>query len=242
MVNVTLMEDNEEITVVTADRSLAKEEQAESVPNSAYRNYIALPLLFLTVALLGGMRFGVKGGEFLFVRPALVCLLFAVILMVLFFRARLIVLDELFTDRTPGIEIAANGAVILTLYFASVQMFNSVLPEAGLPFWVVGFCFLWTLWNNIFAQFDVKRLLQSLGGLFVFAFVVKYMVLLNLSVEQSSSWWEFFSSGNLTKEAFSYLLSIPAYSGATGYLQFFAIALYLAGLFFMPARLSNSTR
>lgn len=233
------MAENEEITVVS-ERAIEKPAAAGSIPNSAYRNYIALPALFLTVALLGGMRFGLASGEFLFVRPALACLFFAAILMVLFFRAKLIAIDELFSSRTPGIEIAANAAVLITLFFASVQIFNSVLPESGLPFWVVGFCFLWTLWNNLFAQFDTKRLLQSLGGLFVLAFVVKYMILLNLSVEQSGSWWQFLTSGNITQEVFSYLLSVPAYSGGTGYLQFFAIALYLAGLFFMPARLSVS--
>ncbi len=234
---------DEEITVAAEREIGPPRDEApapQQGPNSAYRNYIVLPVLFLTVALMGGIRFGLETGEFLFVRPALICLFFAAILMVLFFRARLIEFEEMFSGRKPGIEIAANAAVLITLFFASVQVFNSVLPESGLPFWVVGFCFLWTLWNNLFAQFDTKRLLQSLGGLFVLAFVVKYMILLNLSATQSTSWWQFLTSGNITAETFSYLLSIPAYSGGTGYLQFFAIALYLAGLFFMPARLSGS--
>jgi len=162
--------------------------------------------------------------------------------MVLFFRAKLIAVDKLFAEDTGGLEFTANAAVLITLFAATVQIFNSLLPEAGLPFWVVGFCFLWTLFNNLFAGFDTTRLLQSLGGLFLLAFVVKYMVLLNLSVEESSGWWQFLSAGNLTREALSYLLSIPGYSGGTGYLQFFANILYLVGLFLMPPVLHSEDK
>jgi hypothetical protein len=232
-------EQDEELTVVTGQAIEIAPDDAvvDETRDQGYRNYLLLPALFLTVALFGGMRFGAGNGEFLFVRPALICLFFAAILMVLFFRARLVAIDQLFSEQTTGLEFAANASVLITLYAASVQVFNSLLPEAGLPFWVVGFCFLWTLWNNLFAGFDAARLLQSLGGLFVLAFIIKYMVLLNLSVEQSTGWWQFLSSGNITRETFSYLLSIPAYSGGTGYLQFFAIAVYLVGLFFLPPRL-----
>ncbi|NNE66594.1 MAG: hypothetical protein HKN33_08500 [Pyrinomonadaceae bacterium] len=230
--------ENEEITVVT-EKSI---EQVEPIPASEntvyYRNYLLLPSLFLTVTLLGGLRIGLSGGEFVFVRPALIALVFAVVLVVLFVRSRLIEPVGWFSERFSALENVAAGAVMLSLYAASVQVFNSLLPEAGLPFWIVAFCFCWTLWNNLFAPFDAKRLLQSLGGLFAFAFVVKYMVLLNLSVEGSKSWWGFISSGNITSEAISYLLAIPPYAGATGYIQFFALAIYLIGLFLLKPRLN----
>ena len=65
----------------------------------------------------------------------------------------------------------ANGAVLVTLFFASAQIFNSLLPEQGLPFWIFAFCFFWTLWNNLFADFDTRKLLKSLGAMFGLAFL-----------------------------------------------------------------------
>ncbi|HEX8639164.1 MAG TPA: hypothetical protein VF692_13935, partial [Pyrinomonadaceae bacterium] len=132
--------------------------------------YLFLPFIFLTVALLGGLRLSAATGDFLFVKPALVCLIFAAILMVLFFRARLINLGGWFSENFSALKNAANAAVLISLFAASAQIFNAVLPERGLPFWVIGFCFFWTLWNNLFADFDVTKLLKSLGALFGLAF------------------------------------------------------------------------
>ena len=206
---------------------------------TSYLQYIFLPLVFLTVALLGGLRFGALDGAFIFLKPPLVCLIFATLLIVLFFRAHLIKLDGWFSERFSTQTNIANGAVLLTLFAASAQVFNALLPESGLPFWIIAFCFFWTLWNNLFAEFDTKRLLQSLGGLFGLAFVVKYLVLANLTAPESQSWWQTISSGNLTKEAFTYLLDLPKFSPATGYIQFFALAFYLIGLFLVKPQISN---
>ena len=228
--------DDEEITIAS-ERQIAQVEMSPNQRTAAYKHYIFLPLLFMTVTLLGGLRIGLANGEFLFVRPALVCLVFAAILMVLFVRARLIDFDGWFSESFTALENIASAAVLLSLYAAAVQVFNSLLPEAGIPFWIVAFCFLWTLWNNLFARFNAKHLLQSLGGLFLFAFVAKYMILLNLSTQSSQSWWDFLSSGNITKEVISSLLAVPPYAGSTGYIQFFALALFLIGLFFVRPRI-----
>ena len=196
-------------------------------------------MIFLTVALLGGWRFGVADGAFIFLKPPLVCLIFATLLVVLFLRAQLIKLDGWFSESFSTLKNIANGAVLLTLFAASAQVFNSLLPESGLPFWIIAFCFFWTLWNNLFAEFDTKRLLQSLGGLFGLAFVVKYLVLANLTAPATESWWQTISAGNLTKEAFTYLLDLPKFSPTTGYIQFFALCFYLIGLFLVKPQIVN---
>ena len=206
---------------------------------TSYLQYIFLPLIFLTVALLGGWRFGATDSAFIFLKPPLVCLIFATLLIVLFFRAHLITLDGWFSESFSTLKNIANGAVLLTLFAASTQVFNSLLPESGLPFWIIAFCFFWTLWNNLFAAFDTKRLLQSLGGLFGLAFVVKYLVLANLTAPANQSWWQAISSGNLTKETFTYLLDLPKFSPATGYIQFFALVFYLIGLFLVKPAIVN---
>jgi len=196
--------------------------------------FIILPLLFLAVTLLGGLRLAAADNAFIFLKPALVCLIFAAVLLVLFFRSGLIRLDGWISEDRSILQNAASISVLLTLFAASAQLFNSLLPEQGLPFWVVGFCFFWTLWNNLFAEFDTKKLLRSLGALFGLAFVVKYLVLANLTAQSSGSWLQRIFE-NPGKEAFTYLLDLPRYSVGTGYIQFFAVVLYLLGLFLMPS-------
>ena len=196
--------------------------------------YILLPIIFITVALLGGLRLNSADGSLIFLKPALLCLIFATIMIALFFRSGLVRLDGWFADDFPMLMNAANAAVLLSLFAATTQLFNSLLPEQGLPFWIVAFCFFWTLWNNLFADFDTKKLLQSLGGLFGLAFVAKYLVLANLTAPASEGWLRGLIE-NPTKEAFTWLLDLPRFSAGTGYLQFFAAALYLVGLFLMPS-------
>ncbi len=227
----------EKVQTKAAIRQLKGKDKIEQ-NSKAYLQYLFLPFIFLTVALLGGLRIGIDGGEFLFFRPALICLVFAVLLMLLFFRAKLIVFDSWFSYEFSALRNMANGAVFVSLFAASTQIFNSLIPEQGLPFWVVGFCFFWTLWNNLFAQFETQRLLKSLGGLFGFAFFAKYLVLSNLVSAEQGSWlsriWQ-----DPAKEAVTYFLDLPRFSSATGYIQFFALVFFLIGLFFIKPKMED---
>ena len=204
-----------------------------------FLRYIALPFSFLTVALLGGLRLSGLDSSFIFLRPPLLCLIFAAIMLALFFRASLLRLDGWFSEGFSMLKNVANGAVLAALFAATTQLFNALLPEQGLPFWVVSFCFFWTLWNNLFAEFDTKKLLRSLGGLFGLAFVVKYLVLANLTAPTNESWLRGIFE-NPGKEAFTWALDLPRFSAGTGYIQFFAIAFYLFGLFLLPASTRDS--
>ena len=211
------------------------ETQTDSAPNSRFTvNYIFLPLLFLTVTLLGGLRLNAADNAFIFLKPALICLIFASVLLILFFRANLLKLDGWFSESFSTLKNVANATVLIALFAASTQIFNALLPERGLPFWIIAFCFFWTLWNNLFAEFDVRRLLQSLGGLFGLAFVVKYLVLANLAAPAGSSWWRAFVE-NPAQETFTWLLDLPRFAAGTGYIQFFAVLFYLLGLFLLPS-------
>jgi hypothetical protein len=199
-----------------------------------YLRYIFVPFIFLTVALLGGLRLSGVDGSFIFLKPALLCLVFASFLLVLFFRSGLIQVDGWFSEAFPLRKNIANGAVVLSLFAATTQLFNSLIPEQGLPFWIISFCFLWTLWNNLFADFDTKKLLRSLGGLFGLAFVAKYLVLANLTAPAGQGWLRSMIE-NPAQQAMTWLLDLPQFSAGTGYLQFFAVALYLLGLFLFPS-------
>lgn len=237
IVDGELLEDSETAQnnlVETENRKPKTKDQKPKTENqTALLQYIVLPLIFLTVALLGGLRLSAENNAFIFLRPALICLVFAVILLFLFFRARLISLEGWFSESFSTAQNIANAAVLFALFAASTQIFNALLPERGLPFWIVAFCFFWTLWNNLFADFDVKKLLQSLGGLFSLAFVVKYLVLANLAAPNEASWWRRIIE-NPAQETFTWLLDLPRFSAGTGYIQFFAVIFYLLGLFLLP--------
>ena len=224
---------DEEVTKISVRRRkrIAKTEKPKN--QKSVLQYIFLPLIFLTVALLGGLRLGAIDNAFLFIRPPLVALIFAAILLALFFRAKLVQLEGWFSEDFTTLKNASNGAVLITLFFASVQIFNSLLPEQGLPFWILAFCFFWTLWNNLFADFDTKKLIRSLGAMFGLAFVVKYLILINLTAPTSESFWQGIFQ-NPTKEAFTWLLDLPRFAAGTGYIQFFAVIFYLIGLFLLP--------
>jgi hypothetical protein len=249
VVNVT-----EEDTIVHKKSKIAKSDEEETFlpakkritpkveieirnPKSKIQNqrvYLLLPFVFLTVTLLGGLRLAAaEDGGVIFWRPALFCLISAAILMVLFFRAGLITVEGWFSEDFTALKNVANGAVMLTLFAASAQIFNALLPEQGLPFWIFAFCFFWTLWNNLFADFDVKKLLRSLGALFGLAFVVKYLVLANFLAPDSEGLFSFLR--NIPSEVLTYVLNLPRFSAGTGYIQFFTVAIYLLGLYLLPS-------
>lgn len=207
--------------------------------NKTILQYIVLPIIFLTVTLLGGLRLSIDNNAFIFLKPALVCLIFATILLILFFRGKLLNLSGWFSEDFTTLRNIANSLILLTLFTASVQVFNSLLPEKGLPFWIVGFFFFWTLWNNLFIDFQAKRLLQSLGSLFGLAFVVKYLVLANLVSTGESTWTQKIIEG-LMREASFGLLELPKFSSGTGYIQFFTLVLYVIGLILLsPSSVST---
>lgn len=195
--------------------------------------HILLPMSFLLVTLFGGIRFEGVSGEVMYLRPALLYLMFGAALTGLFFVAGLIRFDGWINERFPITKNTINGITLLAIYAACVQMFNSVIPEGGVMFWIVSFCFFWTLWNNLFANFDTKRLLRSLAAMFGFAFFIKYVLLTYIAAPAElgliSSILQ--SPG---KTALTWLFGLPQFAPATGYLQFFTIVIFVVALYFLP--------
>jgi len=205
--------------------------------NRALVTYWALPFIFLTTALLGGLRVSADDHAFVFVPPPLVTLVLAVLLMLLFVRGRLIDLEVWVSASNPALANVAHIWILITLFFGSAQAFNSVLPERGLLHWLFSFFFLWTLWNNQFSSFDARRLLRSLVVLFGTAFILKHMLLANLYAPDGG--WLKRLAGALVQGASLGMLDTPAFAPATGYISFFALGLYVAGLVLLNQRAVN---
>jgi hypothetical protein len=200
--------------------------------NRALVEFVLLPTLFLTVALLGGVRVAAETGAFVFVAPPLVTLILAVMLLVLFVRGRAVLPGRWLAGEHALLTNVSHALTLAALFFASAQSFNSVLPESGLLRWVFSLFFLWALWQQQFAPFDARRLLRSLAALFGTAFVLKHLLLASL-YEPGGGWLK--RLAGLALEGVSLgTLDAPAYAPATGYLSFFTLALYVGGLALLP--------
>jgi hypothetical protein len=199
--------------------------------NLSLVSYLLLPFIFLTVALLGGLRVSDGNHAFVFIAPPLITLVLSVLLLLLFVRGGLIELRSLISVDNPALTNIAHVWLLITLFFACAQAFNSVLPEHGLLHWLFSFFFLWTLWNNQFSNFDARRLLRSLAVLFGTAFVLKYMLLASL-YSQDSGWLKRVAAALVSGVTLGTIDS-PVFAPATGYISFFTIGLYIAGLVLM---------
>lgn len=196
--------------------------------NRALVDNVVLPMLFLTVTLLGGLRVSAENRTFIFVTPPLVTLFLGVLLMLLLVRGRLIRFHQWVGNDLPPLTNVVHIWTLITLFFASAQAFNSVLPERGLLHWLFSFFFLWTLWNNQFSSFDPPRLLRSLAILFGTAFVLKHILLASLYSPEAG--WLKRVAGTLLQGVSLGTLDAPNFAPATGYICFFTLTLYVAGL------------
>lgn len=190
--------------------------------------FLVLPIVFLTVALLGGLRVDAENTTFIFAAPPLVTLLLGVLLMLLLMRGQVIRLHQWLGSELPPLTNVVHIWMFITLFFASAQAFNSVLPERGLLHWLFSFFFLWTLWNNQFSSFDPRRLLRSLAILFGTAFVLKHLLLASL-YSPEAGWLKRVTAALLQGVSLG-TFDAPNFAPATGYISFFTLTLYVAGL------------
>jgi hypothetical protein len=215
------------------------------MPTNRYRNrvlidFVVLPFLFLTVTLLGGLRIGADTRTFIFITPPLVTLLLAVLLMLLFVRGGLIRFHNWIGSDFSPLTNFAHIWIFITVFFASAQAFNSVLPESGLLHWLFSFFFLWTLWNNQFSSFDARRLLRSLAILFGTAFVLKHMLFASLNSPEGG--WLKRVAGVLLQGVTLGTLEMTSFAPVTGYIAFFTLALYVTGLILLAFAIDGETR
>jgi hypothetical protein len=203
-----------------------------STLNEALVRFLLLPTLFLSVALLGGLRVGEGDHAFLFVAPPLITLILAVMLMALFVRGGLIRVDQWLRSDQPALTNVAHALTLMALFFAAAQAFNSVLPERGLLFWLFVFFFLWTLWNNLFTPFDARQLVRSLAAMFGMAFVMKHILVAALTAPEGTFLQKL--TGVLLEGLSLGTLNLQPYAPATGYISFFTLSLFVVGLVLLP--------
>lgn len=192
---------------------------------------VYLPLLFLTVALLGGLRLDER---VTFVPPPLFALVLGVMLFGVLVRGRVLAPDRLMSASRASLENLNGLVVILSTFFAATQVFNLVTPEAGLPFLLFNVFLFVLLVNTLAVSPDRVSVLRSMAIITGAAFILKFIVLGAISAPGESmlkrvlyALLEGVTLGTLTQ---------PQLHPAAGYLAFATLALFLIGLAMLPSR------
>ena len=194
------------------------------------REALALPCLFLTVALLGGLRLG---ADVRLVPPPLITLVLAVLLVGSLIRSGVVVPERLLSHRRTGLENACGGAVLLALAAASAQVFNLLTPDTGLLHVLIGVFFLVQLLTTLTAVRDRMAMLRSLAVLLGCAFFLRFIALESLYAPGRGVLKRVMTAlmEGITLGALDYAPN----GAATGYVAFLALSLYLVGLVLLPA-------
>jgi hypothetical protein len=197
------------------------------------REAITLPLIFLTVILIGGLRVAAATHQLLFLPPSLMALVLALLLMGALVRCGALAPARLVDPARPALANASGLIVLVALFLAAAQTFNMTTPDAGLLQFLFNVFYLLLLWNTMAARPDRPRLLSSLMVLFGGAFVLRFVILAALYDPQ----------GGLTKRVLTAMLegvtlgglAYEAPAAVTGYVAFFTVLLFLIGLTLLPA-------
>ena len=197
---------------------------------TAAREAIYLPVLFLTVTLLGGLR---PGSAVTLAPPSLFSLILAVLLVGVLVQSRAFVPLLVMNASRPALANLNGAVLVAALLVGSAQMFSLLTPGAGLPRVLFSVYFLILMINTMAASPDRVRVLRSLAVTFGAAFVLKFIVLDALSDPAGGRLarvlqvlFEGVTLGTLTQDA---------QHPAAGYLAFVVIVIFLAALALLPS-------
>jgi hypothetical protein len=189
----------------------------------------SLPLLFLTVTLLGGLRVDAR---VVFAAPPLSALVLAMLLIAALVRCGAVAPERLLNGQRPVLGNLTGGVVLVTLFAAAVQAFNLVIPESGLPRVAVTVFLFLLLLNTIAASADRTHVLRSTAVIVGSTFVLKFIVLAALS-DTEGGWLKRVLLASLEGVTLG-TLTQPRLAAVTGYVAFAALVMFLAGLALLP--------
>ena len=195
----------------------------------AAREAFALPLLFLTVALLGGVRVADRVS---LVPPPLFTLVLALLMVGALVKCGALAPWRLVHASRPALANVNGFAVMAAAFAASAQAFNVATPDTGLPRVLFHVLFLVLLLNTVAASADRVRLLRSLLVIFGSAFTLKFVVLGALSSPADTALQR--ALVVLFEGVTLGMVSQQPLHPATGYLAFFTLVLFLFGLTLLP--------
>ena len=195
------------------------------------REAIGLPILFLTVLLVGGVRIA---ETITMIPPSPYVLLLGVLLARVVIQSGALAPEQLLTSARSTLANLNGAILILTMWIAAAQTLGVLIPDSGVPRLAFSVFFLILLLNTAAASPDRQRLLRSLAVTFGAAFVLKFVVLHELSTP---------GEGGLRRALLALLDNVTV--GAliqevprpiTAYIGLLTVALFLIGVLLLPHR------
>ena len=197
---------------------------------TASREAVVLPLIFLTVAMLGGFDPGTTPA---WRAPSLFALIVAVMLVAALVRSGTLAPDRLLHTERSILANSNGAAVLVSLFAASAQLVNVLMPRSGLPMLVVGTVLFLLLVNTLVMSPDRVRLLRSLAVVIGSAFLLKFVVLAAL-VDPEGSRTKRVLLALFDAATLGTIAQAPI-APAAGYVAFFVAVLYLIGVALLPS-------
>ena len=198
---------------------------------SPLREAIVLPLLLLTIALVGGARIDTRVA---LEPPSLFALVLATMLLGALVRSGALAPDRLLhASRSPLAN--ANGALVLfALVAATAQVLAMLTPRSGVPLLFVNIFLFGLLLNTLVALPDRVHLLRSLAVTLGSGLLLKFVILAALSAPGQTrtsrvllALFDAATFGGIAQEA---------QAPAAGYIAFLTVAAYLVAVALLPRR------
>lgn len=198
---------------------------------TAAREALVLPLLFLTVLLLGALRIGPQTA---IVLPSPFALVLGALLLRIVVQSGALAPERLVSSSRPALANLNGLAVLASLWAAAAQTIAVLIPESGVPQITFNVFFFVLLLNTAAAAPDRRQLLRSLAVSMGAAFVLKFVVLYHLSLP----------AGGMLKRGLQAILDGVTLGAliqdvphpAAAYLALLSVVLFLIGVFLLPAR------
>jgi hypothetical protein len=200
----------------------------------ALREAVILPAGLLTVVLLGSVRIA---DATILVPPSVFSLVLGLLVVRVAVQSGTLAPQRLLGASRSALANVNGLVVLLALWLASAQAIGVLIPESGLP--RIGFAvfLLILLLTTAAAAPDRIRLLRSLAVTFGALFVLKFVVLRELSAP---------GTGGLKRALQALLEGItlgvllqPPSHPAGSYVALLCLLLFLVMLFFLPARTTS---
>ena len=198
---------------------------------AAVREAIVLPAALLTVVLAGSIR---MAQTTVFSPPSVFALVLGLLVIRVIVQSGALAPEHLLANSRSAVGNLNGVALLLSLWLASAQVVAVLIPESGLPRIVFAVFLLILLINTAAAAPDRVRLLRSLAVSFGALFLLKFVVLRELSAPGTSGLKRVLQA-LLEGITLGSLLQPPSHV-ATSYLALFSLVLFLVAVFLLPAR------
>jgi hypothetical protein len=134
-------------------------------------------------------------------------------------------------ERGTFAEAASGAMVVVSLFAATAQVLNGLLPEQGLLALLFNLFFAILLTNTMAAEPDARRLMRSIAVTFGWALLMKYVLLSGLDAPEPGMAARLARA--VVRGATLGGLPLEPWSPVVGYVMFGAAAAYLAGLWLL---------